>query len=99
MNNLDLKTILAKLIKLLKTSKQYAVFAFVLCLLVIYAFLGWRISVLSSAAPSADQTQQSTNAHVVKVDPELLSKIQQLQDNSVSVQALFSPDRSNPFQQ
>ncbi len=96
--NLDLKTLSAKLPQLLGLSRKYVGFVFILGLVVIYAFLAWRISVLSNAEPSSDATQQSVSAHIVKVDPVVLQKIQQLQDNSVNVQSLFNNARSNPFQ-
>jgi hypothetical protein len=97
--NLDLKSLSAQLPKALGALRKYVGFLFVLGLIVIYAFLAWRISVLGNAEPSANATAQTATAHVVKVDPEVLSKIQQLQDNSVNVKSLFNSARSNPFQE
>jgi hypothetical protein len=33
-----------------------------------------------------------------RIDQDVVSQLQQLQDNSVSVQALFNQGRTNPFQ-
>ncbi len=66
----------------------------------IYGFLVWRISVLSNIQPDPNQvSSQLKTAQVPHVDPVALKKIQDLQDNSVSVQTLFSQARNNPFQE
>jgi hypothetical protein len=98
-SNLGLKTLTAKLPELLSFFRKYVGFIFAIGLVGIYAFLAWQISVLSNAEPSAGAATQVVTSHVVKVDPQVLSKIQQLQDNSVNVQTLFNNARSNPFQE
>jgi hypothetical protein len=95
----DLKTVIAKLPVILASLRKYVSFIFILGIVIVYAFLAWRISVLGGAEPSVDAASQAASSHVVKVDPEVLSKIQQLQDNSVSAQSLFDNARSNPFQE
>jgi predicted negative regulator of RcsB-dependent stress response len=80
--------------------RRYSVPAFLLFLLAIYGFLGWRIVSLNQVEPDqAAVTAQLKTAGVPRIDPDALSKIQQLQDNSVEVKTLFDQARSNPFQE
>jgi len=66
----------------------------------IYGFLVWRIGVLSNIQPDPNQVSAKLKTvQVPHVDPVALKKIQDLQDNSVSVQTLFSQARDNPFQE
>lgn len=64
----------------------------------IYGFLSWRIATLMQTEP--DDSQVSAKLQTVgvpKVDPTVVSKISQLNDNSVSVHTLFEQARDNPF--
>lgn len=84
----------------MQTLNRYKVLCFVVFLLVIYGFLGWRVYTLEQAEP--DQEQISSKLHtagVPKIDQDVINKIQKLQDNSVSVQSLFDQARSSPFQE
>lgn len=71
---------------------------FVLLVACVYAFIVWRISALQAVQPNLNavnsQLQSSTN-----INQATIAKIQQLQDNSVSVKALFNQARQNPFQE
>lgn len=82
----------------LQAARRYAPLAFIVFLVAIYGFLSWRIVSLVQAAPdeSAVSSQLQT-VGVPRVDKELVTKIQQLEDNSVSVQTLFDQARQNPF--
>ena len=79
---------------------RYTVVFFLLLIASVYGFVLFRISVLSSTQPSdsevSTQVQASPAPHI---DPTAVQQIQNLQDNSVSVQTLFSQTRSNPFQE
>ncbi|HEX8226827.1 MAG TPA: hypothetical protein VF572_03070 [Candidatus Saccharimonadales bacterium] len=80
--------------------QKYAVPLFILFLIGIYGFLAWRIVTLNQAQPDQTAVQAKLkSAGVPHVDPEVVSKIQQLQDNSVEVQTLFDEARTNPFQE
>jgi nitrate reductase NapE component len=76
-------------------------YAWLICLVgvvAIYGFLVWRIGTLSNIQPNpADVSAQIKSAQVPHIDQNALKKIQDLQDNSVSVQALFNDARNNPF--
>ena len=66
----------------------------------IYGYIVFTINSLSHAEPSADQiSSQSSPIKSTKIDPLVIHQLQQLQDNSVSVKALFTETRDNPFQE
>jgi hypothetical protein len=46
------------------------------------------------AVTTAEQAKQQTTPHI---DPAIVQKIKQLNDNSVSAHALFNQSRQNPF--
>lgn len=75
----------------------YRVLLFFVVLAGVYSIVVLRINTLSQAEPSASDVTLQATAHSLKVDPSVVQKIQQLQDNSVSVQALFQQARNNPF--
>jgi hypothetical protein len=98
MKNLDLHQLLDKLSNALETAKRYAPLLFCIFVALIYIFVVYRVQVLNSAEPDqADITTQSRTAQVPHIDPKVLSQLQSLQDNSVSVQTLFNEARANPF--
>lgn len=75
---------------------------FLLMVVLIYGFVVSRINALKDVQPSASQTAiaaRNTTSVSPQIDPATISKIRQLQDNSVSVQALFNQARQNPFQE
>lgn len=71
---------------------------FLLLVAGVYAFIVWRISILQNAQPNSSSvsTQIQQTAHI---DQTTINKIQQLQNSSISVQALFNQARKNPFQE
>lgn len=79
---------------------HYRILLFFVLLAAVYGFLVFRINSLNSAQPTdssvASKAQSFRNPHI---DSETVQKIQQLQDNSVNVQALFDQARQNPFQE
>jgi hypothetical protein len=84
----------------LSVARKNAPGIFILFLLAIYGFLGWRIVGLLGAAPSdADVSSQLQTVGIPKVNPDVVSKMEQLKDNNVSVQTLFEDARKNPFQE
>ena len=88
------------LLQAARTAQHYSVLVFLLFLIGIYGFLAWRVISLNQAqADPAEVAKQLKTAKNASIDPEVIRKIQQLQDNSVSVQSLFDEARSNPFQE
>jgi len=72
---------------------------FILMIVILYGFIGWRIDILSKAQPNPNATASQTSSLAPHIDQNTINKISQLHDNSVSVQTLFSQARQNPFQE
>jgi len=95
----SLKTILNKARTTLATLQHYSLLAFICLVAVLYGFVVWRINSLSHTEPSADAvSSQVKAARITHIDESVVKQLESLQDNSVSVQALFDEARSNPFQ-
>lgn len=100
MKNLDLKTLATKLMPVLAWLRRYQVITFIVVLVSIYSLLVFRINLLVSKQPNdSDVTTQLKAVNPPKIDPAVISKIQQLQDNSVEIKTLFNQARDNPFQE
>lgn len=72
---------------------------FVVLLLSVYIFIALRIDSLRNAEPNASAVASQTAAAPPHIDQATVDKIKQLQDNSVSVRALFNQARENPFKE
>lgn len=99
----DKKPGLGSLIAQLRTAtnsfRRYSFLIFIVFISLLYAFVVFRINSLVSAEPSTDAIAgHVTAAKVPKIDKAVVEQLESLQDNSVSVQALFDQARSNPFQ-
>lgn len=75
----------------------YRTFIFFLLIAVFYGFILWRVNVYSNA-PASQSEKSAQASSQPRIDQVTLDKIQNLQDNSVSVQAIFDEARNNPFQ-
>jgi hypothetical protein len=99
MKDFSLSQLVDKVLEQSERAKRYAPLLFCLFLAIVYGFVVYRVQVLNASEPAAaDVAAQSQTASVPHIDPAVLRQLQQLQDNSVSVQTLFSEARSNPFQ-
>jgi hypothetical protein len=87
----------AKLHKILAPVVRYRVLLFILLVAGLYGYLVLQINQASSVQPSENQEVVAVH-HTPRIDPSLVQQLQQLQDNSVSVQTLFNEARTNPFQ-
>lgn len=77
---------------------RYKIELFIVFVLLIFGFLFYRIATLGQAQPSQSSISlQSTKFKKAGINPNIITKIQQLQNNSVNVQALFNQSRQNPF--
>jgi len=88
----------AQLRPLLKQFMGLRIPLFLLLVIGVYGFIAWRISVLQQAQPSLDTVSSKLQAST-HIDQATITKIKQLQDNSVNVKALFNNARNNPFQE
>lgn len=84
------------LLDTLKRVSRFKVLVFVVVVAGLYAYLILQISQASSIQPITEQS--SSNTATPKIDQQTVDQLQQLQDNSVSVKALFNEARSNPFE-
>ena len=96
----DIKKLSEQLTDTIKKFKSYLPILFVVMLGLVYGFMIYRINVLNQAEPTAGlASTQAKTAQVPRIDPRVVSQLQNLQDNSVSVKSLFDQARSNPFQE
>ncbi len=96
---MDLKNLADKLKTNLQWLHHYGFIIFVVFVATLYAFVLLRVSSLSNTQPSASAvSSQVQAAQIPHIDQSLVNQLQSLQNNSVSVQALFNQARSNPFQ-
>jgi hypothetical protein len=92
------KQLTARLKPYISFAKRYLGFIVFILFMLLYTVLVLRINQLSEATPTPSQVsgKQQTIANP-KIDPDTLSKIQQLQSQNIQVQALFNQARKNPF--
>ncbi len=96
----SIKDIPKKLRSILQKLRPFVVLIFILIVAVLYGFLVFRVKTLANKEPSDDSVQDKLQTvQRPRIDTSTLNKIQQLQDNSVDVQALFKQARDNPFQE
>jgi len=95
----DLSVLIDKLSSQLNLLRRYSFVIFLVFVAALYSFVLLRINSLSSAQPSAAAVSSQVKAAAVPhIDQSVVNQLQSLQDNSVSVQALFNQARSDPFQ-
>ncbi len=93
---IDLKTLPAEVIARLAPLKRYLIPFFAVFVLALYGYLIMQTKNATNVQPSAAKdTAVKPTPHI---DQNVVEQLQQLQDNSVSVQALFNDARTNPFQ-
>jgi len=77
----------------IKRAVRYRALLFFIALSIVYGYVITRIAAYNNVVPPSN-AQQAKQVHL---KPSVVSKIQQLQENSVSAQALFEEARNNPF--
>lgn len=98
--NLDLKSIKPTLEKVLKRFSKHAAFIAITLVLLVYVFLVWRISTLTSTEPSAEaESAALAETNIPRVNKKAVEQIQSLEQNSTEIQSLFNQARNNPFQE
>ncbi len=80
--------------------KRFAPIITIIGIVAVYVFLILQISNATQQTPSEELTSAQSEGNIkrLKIDQESVTKIQQLEDQSVGVQALFNEARQNPFQ-
>lgn len=77
---------------------RYRVLIFIVLICAVYGYVLFSINTLSNQQPSTENvsTELST-IRTPKIDKSVVKQLQDLRDNSVSVQSLFEQARNNPF--
>ena len=96
--NLDLKNLVPQLKEIAQKLTRYVGIIFFVLIASIYIFILFRINSLSNAQPDSSTIGQNTTP-TLRINEKVADQLQQLEDNSVNVQALFDEARSNPFQE
>ena len=97
--NINLKSLPVLLEGIGHFVSRYAIILFFLLVVAVYGFVLLQINSLSNAQPSSSAVSSQAQAVAIPhIDPTVVKQIQNLQDNSVSVQTLFNQARTNPFQ-
>jgi hypothetical protein len=97
---LDIKTLPYQATVLVKKVQPYSLAVFLVFVGLIYGFVLFRINSLRGVEPSQDAvSSQVKAARIPHIDPTVVKQLDSLQDNSVSVKALFDEARNNPFGQ
>ena len=97
---LELRELIEKLAARLAVLRRYSFVIFVVFVAALYGFLLLRVSSLGSAQPSQTAIDSQVQAAAIPhIDQKVVQQLQSLQDNSVTVKALFNQARSNPFQE
>ncbi len=97
---IETTSIVDQLKKVSRFVVRYKAVISIVAIVALYGWLVWQINVLGQREP----TQQAVDEKLQtikqpKIDKATIEKIQQLEDNSVEVQALFKQARENPFQE
>jgi len=96
--NINFASLQTSIGEVLKKLRLYKALIFFLFVAVLYGFIVWRINVYSNTP--ADQSAESAQlAAQPRIDQSTVQKMLDLQNNSVSVQALFNQARQSPFQE
>jgi hypothetical protein len=98
-DKLNIKTSLRKLQAYTVKARRYSFVTFIVFVAVVYGFVLLRINSLRAAEPTPDQVSAQVRAtRAPRIDENVVKQLKALEDNSVSVKALFDEARSNPFQ-
>ncbi len=99
-SKINLNKITGKLSGIKNIFIKYLSVIFIVMLVGMYSFLVFRINSLVSVEPSEEAVNEKLQTvQRPKIDQSAVTKIKQLQDNSVNVQTLFKEARDNPFQE
>ncbi|MDB5166391.1 MAG: hypothetical protein JWM37_463 [Candidatus Saccharibacteria bacterium] len=93
-------TLIDKLQPLINRLYKARYIIFILMVIAVFGYVGWQVRTAISVEPdAATVSAASGKSNSPHIDPATISKIRQLQDNSVEVRALFDQARRNPFQE
>jgi hypothetical protein len=97
-NNLNLGSLGKAFSGAMQKVSKYAFLLFLVFLAAIYGFVLYRINTLTAVEPTDTVTNQAISK-TPHIDEHVVSQLEDLKDNSVSVKTLFDEARSNPFEE
>lgn len=84
----------------MEKAREYGVFTYLVIVLILYAFLVMRVGILAGTNPSQGAVQERLEVtRRPQINEDAALKLQQLEQNSAEVHALFNEARNNPFQE
>lgn len=96
--DINLTSIKPQLKRVYQKISKHAAFTAIFLVLLIYLFLVWKISGLTAAGPTPEAEGTAiAETNIPKIDKKAIQQIQQLEENSPELQALFNEARNNPF--
>ncbi len=96
----QLQPILNRVAPLRAKAYRFRVVLFVMAVATIYGLILYRINVYANVEPDAvDLSTKLTEVKRVSIDQEATSKIQDLENRDITIEALFDNGRDNPFQE
>ncbi len=96
----SLSKYLVSLKKILLVFNKHRLLGYIVFILILYIFLILKINNLDHLSLSNQSNSPTTSSAVAtpqRINPSVVYQLQQLQNNSVSVQSLFQQARNNPF--
>ena len=95
----DIKQQLQSVITKSSKLRKYTWLALIVLVALLYGYVIIKINGFLSATPSSSAIASNLKTSVSPaINQNVVNQLNQLQNNSVSVQALFNQARSNPFQ-
>ncbi|HZM63623.1 MAG TPA: hypothetical protein VFB59_00665 [Candidatus Saccharimonadales bacterium] len=83
-----------------ESSLKLRILLFVVLVVALYGFIGIKIKSLGNVQPTQEEIASKADTTTrPNIDQDVVNQIKQLQDNSVTVQALFDQARQNPFRE
>jgi|GEM_PF-263032 len=98
--DIDLSQLVPALKKGLRASLRYSGILFFIFVACVYGFILMRITTLSSVQPTDSDISSTSPAKLTaipSVNAKVVQQLQELQNNSTNVKALFDNSRQNPF--
>lgn len=98
--NLDIKDLKPKLLQTLAWIRRYYALLLFIVVAVLYGYIIFQINHFNRQEPSdISVSERIKKVKRPSIDKETAEKLEQLEDRSEDVQALFENARQNPFQE
>ena len=85
--------------RVMQTLIKTRVILFIILVVGIYGYVIFRFEALSNPVSSTALASKTSSPSINGISQPIINQINQLQNNSVSVQSLFNQARNNPFEE